>query len=123
MIKEYHFVISRAESQLHSKLMRTRGSPSRDPPRLSHRVYFSKVLCARRAPDVCQKGQVVIFSLSFLCVLGVTCWGVVIPETASATLHSGMGSDRIIKWVRRLLKITCTCYGWDIRHWSLLSHL
>ena len=69
------------------------------------------------------QGQIVIFSLSFLCVLGVTCWGVVIPETASATLHSGMGDDRIIKWVRRLLKITCTCYKWDIRHWSLLSYL
>ena len=82
-----------------------------------------KLLCSRLltvavsgVERLIPQGQVVIFSLSFLCVLGVTCWGVVIPETASTTLHSGMGSDKIIKWVRRLLIRTCTCYKWDIRH-------
>ena len=65
-------------------------------------------MCVRSNIPLCARGNML---------------GVVIPETASATLHSGMGGDRITKWVRRLLKITCTCYKWDIRHWSLLSYL
>ena len=70
------------------------------------RLFCSRLLtvAVNSIGRLISQGQIVIFSLSFLCVLGVTCWGVVIPETASAILHSGVGCDRIIKWVRRLLK-------------------
>ena len=52
---------------------------------LGEKLLCSKLLtvAVNSVERLIPQGQVVIFSLSFLCVLGVTCWGVEIPETAS----------------------------------------